>query len=153
MPDTTTIAAKTALRPVAGRGKMTPQGYQPENHRYLDTLTEMVDERRVSRDPGTISLEALSAAGHPTPAPYGARSIVSRMNEYGVREETVGKTRLTGLRERYCYPCRPSEGLSDGPSMSGIRNCDIIDCPCWPYRLGFNPHNPQRGINPFAGRR
>jgi hypothetical protein len=139
-------------RRVAGRGKITKCGYQPENHEWLDTLAPKVNGRRIGLDPGSVPLETLSVAGHPTTYPEGARVIVSRMNEYGGRDEVVGKTRLTSLRRRYCYPCRPSDGFTDGPSRNGIRECATIDCPCWQYRLGFNPHHPRRGVAPFPPR-
>jgi hypothetical protein len=30
------------------------------------------------------------------------------------------------------------------------RRCTTIHCPFWPYRMGTNPHNPRRGVNPFS---
>jgi hypothetical protein len=64
MPDTARAAAGAA-RPVAGRGKMTPRGYQPENAAFLDQLTEHAGiVARIGRDPGTIPLDVLTAAGH-----------------------------------------------------------------------------------------
>lgn len=165
------------MRAVAGRGRMTLAGYQPENHESMAVLTvnrsnltppapdtgpagpddvSLRDRgvlgagRRVGRDPGTIDLAELTAAGHPR---CRAQSVVSRMNIYGDRDDDAKRLNgltLKGLRARYCYPCRPSEdSCSDGVSRSGIRECAIIDCPVWPYRLGFNPHNPMRGKDPF----
>ena len=55
--------------------------------------------------------------------------------------------RLTNLRERVCLgQCRPGD-------IAEVRRCAIIDCPVWPYRMGKNPHNPQRGRNPFETER
>jgi hypothetical protein len=243
MPDITETAS--ARRPVAGRGRITSAGYQPENVTYLGRLTKSDSHgRRVGRDPGTIPLDVLTAAGHPR---TNAARVVYRMREWSeassgvsdkgvlfpltqtadarlttdglqwiverrehglwrelgfcvsrvsvwqvcidagivvgwdaeaaimalperfvrpqrvapVELEAAGAGRATGvalgdLRTLYCVPCRPAE-RGAGTSMSGIRRCDTIDCPCWPYRLGFNPHRPGRGskhgVDPFARHR
>jgi hypothetical protein len=95
-----------------------------------ETAEDAGTVRRIGRDPGTIPLEVLTAAGHPDISKEGVRNIVRRMNVYGDRDDDWRGLTLKRLRERYCYPCRPSEdSFSAGPSMSGIRNCDIIDCP------------------------
>jgi hypothetical protein len=228
------------LRPVAGRGRITAKGYQPENVAFLAELTEIDDHgRRVGRDPCTIPLDVLTAAGHPRSS---ARDVIRRMQEASeassgvadrwvlfpltqngdarlttdgrqwiverrehgqwrelgslltrvgiwqvcvdnrivvgwdaeeaiqalpdrfVREKPPGLMlpracqggepagSLTTLRERFCSSCR-AIGSGTGPNKAEIRRCDIIDCSVWPYRLGFNPHNPKRGKNPFAEER
>jgi hypothetical protein len=55
------------------------------------------------------------------------------------------KCSLKDLRRRYCIPCRPKPATVR--ALPAIRRCDIIDCPVWPYRLGFNPHSPQCGVD------
>ena len=44
------------------------------------------------------------------------------------------------IRQSVCQPCL------DGNDAE-IRRCTTINCPFWPYRMGRNPHNPQRGKN------
>src|SRR5690242_2306362 len=57
------------------RGRMSPDGYVPENDSWFDALTKSDDEtgrtdhkgrpRRIGRDPMTIPLDTLAASGHP----------------------------------------------------------------------------------------
>jgi hypothetical protein len=53
---------------------------------------------------------------------------------------------LTEIRETVCMACSSS-------NKAEIRRCGIYNCPAWPFRLGRNPHNPQRGKTPFAALR
>jgi hypothetical protein len=134
--------------PVALRGKIERDGYTPENWAWRDLLTKPDDEthqtrsdgrlRPIGRDPMEIHRETLTAAGH---APRRTSRLVAALekgldrdlSEYGLKE-------YRDLR-RYCLDC------TQGPAE--VRRCAIINCPLWPYRMGRNPHNPQRGINPF----
>ena len=66
---------------------MTPHGYQPENHAYLDRLTGIDDRgRRVGRDPGTIPLSI-----HPR---SDAKSVIRRMQE--------ASEASSGVAEKWC---------------------------------------------------
>jgi hypothetical protein len=136
------------LRNVALRGKLTADGYIPENWSWLDHLTKPDDEmgrvnsrgelRRIGRDPMTIPLDVLNASGHSQrPTRVLVRSIETALeldlSDYGMRE-------YRDLRH-YCLDC--SNGVSE------TRRCAVINCPIWPYRMGRNPHNPKRGTNPF----
>jgi hypothetical protein len=136
------------VRPVAYRGRMTRDGYQPENHQWRCYL---LDDAGHGRDPMALSLDVLSASGHPRAS---VRSVSTRLRvmhgtDHG-REGTesgdgMGPIRLTTIREEVCMPC--SAG-----NRAEVRRCPIYDCPCWPYRMGRNPHNPRRGKNPFAAK-
>ena len=128
-------ATGTSGRPVSGRGKMTPHGYEPENVGALDLLTEVVDGRRVGRDPMGLPVEVLTAAGHPN---RGTRRVVGAMGDVPLVD---GLARHKDLR-RQCLAC--------AETVAEVRRCAIIDCPIWAYRMGRNPHNPRRGVNPFA---
>jgi hypothetical protein len=139
----------THCRAVALRGKMNADGYVPENDAWLELLTKAGDERgltdtkgrprRVGRDPMTIPLAVLSAAGHP---PRRTSSVVSALSN--ALEANVSKYDLREYSDlrRYCFDC------ADG--AAAVRRCAVVDCPFWPYRMGRNPHNPKRGVKPFG---
>ena len=147
--DEETSAASAQCLPVALRGKMTADGYRPENWAWVDHLTKPDDEtgrvrsdgrpRRIGRDPMTMPLAELTAAGHP---PRRTSSVVAALSKamdqdlsgYGIRE-------YADLR-RYCLGC--------AEHSAEVRRCAIINCPFWAYRMGRNPHNPKRGHNPFV---
>jgi hypothetical protein len=88
LPPTKTLSPPlNSVRPrvlspgVALRGRMTLEGYQPENHEWLDVLTvpgERVGSdglpRSVGRNPMDIPVEILTAAGHP---PRSTKALVS----------------------------------------------------------------------------
>ena len=122
---------------------MTANGYQPENWQWLDILTEPHPFRtnsrglpkRSGRDPMTIPVDVLRASGHGS---REARRVISALGDEPI-DPTI--CRLTELR-RHCLSC--------AENAAEVRRCAIIDCPLWPYRMGRNPHNPQRGVNPFA---
>lgn len=165
-------------RPVATRGRMVRGDgdryatYQPENHAHRDQLCdiEIVSSWRnpatgevrtvtqfVGKDPMTIPLDVLTAAGHPQAA---VRSVILRLRVMhgvdigearhdgflGLRPQHLPK-RLTQVRDTVCAAC------CDG-NKAEIRRCAIYDCAAWAFRMGRNPHNPRRGhnkgINPFA---
>ena len=105
--DEETPAASAQCLPVALRGKMTADGYRPENWAWVDHLTKPDDEtgrvysdgtpRRIGRDPTSIPLEVLTASGH---GPRETRRIVSALGDEPVAvEDSSGR-----------HP-RPSEGL------------------------------------------
>lgn len=148
--------------PVAYRGKMTKAGWQPENHEWRDELCDTVVvsswtnpetgktrtvTKLVGKDPMTLSLDVLSAAGHPQTR---ASALVFRLRimqgqDTGeMRDDPLpfpAPRRLTEVRD-YCLGC------SNG-SVYEVRRCPIYDCPAWAFRMGHNPHNPRRGVNPF----
>jgi hypothetical protein len=120
--------------PVSHRGKMTPEGYQPENHEWLDALTAGPVQNRVGLDPMGIATATLTAAGHP---PHRTRDILARMGDVPL---ISGMTRHKHLRNHCLEMC--------AENSAEVRRCTIINCPLWAYRMGRNPHNPRRGINP-----
>jgi hypothetical protein len=120
---------------VSGAGTMTPHGYAPENIDHFDRLTEIVNGRRIGRDPMALPVAILTAAGH---GPRRTSSIVSALGEV---PRVDGLKRCKHLR-RQCLAC--------AENSAEVRRCAIIDCPVWPYRMGKNPHDPRRGVNPFA---
>ena len=125
------------MKAVSGKGRMTPDGWQPENHDALDALTETANGQRVGKDPMTIPCEVLTASGHPR---QYATSVASRLGDDKPWVKNT-KLRLTGVRSAVCAHC--------AETMAEVRRCPIINCAAWPYRMGRNPHNPRRGINPF----
>ena len=121
-------------------------GYIPENWQWFEILTEphplgLSDSRgqvrAVGRDPMTIHVETLRASGH---GPREARRVIGALGDEPV-DPTI--KRLTELR-RHCLSC--------AENAAEVRRCAIINCPLWAFRMGRNPHNPRRGINPFRGR-
>ena len=146
----TSAKLQAGASPVALRGKMDPGGggYVPENDPWWDLLTEpgsgpRTDEkgrsRRVGRDPMTIPPDVLTAAGHP---PRRTSSVVAALR-------TALDLDLSEYREyrdlrRYCLTC--------AENAAEVRRCAVIDCSFWPFRMGRNPHNPKRGVNPFDRR-
>jgi hypothetical protein len=128
---------RAMARAVALRGRMTSIGYEPENCDWLDLLTEIKNGRRIGRNPLTIEPDVLRAAGH---GPRRTRGIVAALGVEPVDQTII---RHKDLR-RHCLVCAESKVQ--------VRCWAIIDCPLWPYRLGRNPHNPQRGRNPFVER-
>ena len=119
---------------VQGNGKLGPDGYVPENAEHIDALTEIVDGRRVGHDPMTLPLTVLTAAGH---GPRRTSRIVAALGEVPISDDIRGYKDL----RRQCLSC--AENAAD------VRRCAIIDCPVWPFRMGRNPHNPRRGVDPF----
>lgn len=141
----------TAMPPCRLLGRMTPNGYQPENYAWLPILT-YPDERlgwrrRAGRDPMTLPRDMLCASGHP---PHRTGALVSALsNPRGVAGHDGDGDPVERLREvrgygdirAYCDECAESAYLR--------RKCAIINCPFWAYRMGRNPHNPRRGIQPI----
>ena len=81
------------------------------------------------------NVEVLTAAGH---GPRRTSSVVSALGDVPLVD---GLKRCKDLR-RQCLAC-----AENAPE---VRLGASIDCPVWPYRMGKNPHNPRRGINPFV---
>jgi hypothetical protein len=143
------------VEPVAYRGKMVKKpderfaGYQPENHEWRDWLCDRdLNGRLVGKDPMTISLDVLTASGHPRTAVRDVNHrlrIMQGIDTGEMRDSSFGASRLTKIREQICMPCSSEQ-------FSEVRRCTIYDCPAWPYRMGHNPHNPQRGIKPTFGK-
>jgi hypothetical protein len=125
-------------QPVSLKGRMSPDGYEPENVAWWEVLTSPSangERRRYGRDPMSIPPEVLTAAGHP---PRRTRAVVSALGD----EVNGHAIRSYKDLRRYCLNC--------AESLSEVRRCSVIDCPVWPYRGGSNPHNPRRGRNPFC---
>ena len=134
---------KVASAQVALHGKMTADGYQPENWQWFDVLTEPSPKRtdrrgqpkRIGRDPMTIPVETLRASGH---TQRRAAAVISALGNEPI-DPTI--RRLTQLR-RHCLIC--------AENAAEVRRCAVINCPFWAFRLGSNPNNQQRGHNPFV---
>jgi hypothetical protein len=123
-------------RPVCLAGRMTSKGYQPQNWEWLNTLSEIDDKsRRVGRDPMSIPPQVLTAAGH---GPRRTKNIIKALGDEPVDPSIIRHKHL----RQHCLSCAATPGQ--------VRRCAIIDCPLWPYRMGRNPHHPQRGCNPFT---
>ncbi len=129
-------------KPVSLRRKSTRDAeMQEENHEWLPYLTDGIGKSCAGRDPLSIPVEVLTASGHP---PRRTRELVNAFAK-GADGDLLG---LEGIREygdirHHCLFC------VDG-NAAEVRRCSTINCPFFPYRMGRNPHNPQRGRNPFA---
>ena len=115
-------------------------GTQEENHDWLPFLADGIGRRCIGRDPMSIPVEVLAASGHP---PRKTARLVAAFAK-GAGGDVLG---LEGIRRhkdirRHCLRCVEN--------AAEVRRCTTINCPFWPYRMGSNPHNPQRGRNPFA---
>lgn len=150
-----------SCRPVALRGHVVSdrglhtserasRGYVPENAAWLDLLTEPDPKRQRSdgkprrngRDPLVLPVDLLTASGHPRRQASKVLAAYRAGIQYGPEEGPQDIRTLKPLRQAICVEC--------AGNSAEIRRCAIINCPIWPYRLGRNPHNPRRGINPFA---
>lgn len=143
------------VAPVRLRGRMTPNGYQSENHAWWKFLTRpdpSLGERHdgsprlAGRDPMKILPATLTKAGHP---PRRTSALVSALGNPGGRQagnedgDPMGPLEcIKGYRDipAYCDACA-------GTAQSR-RRCACIDCPFWAYRMGRNPHNPRSGKAP-----
>jgi hypothetical protein len=79
----------------------------------------------------------LTASGHP---PRRTLAIV-KATETALDLDLSGyaMSEYRDLRS-YCLSC--------AENSAEVRRCAIINCPFWPYRMGKNPQNPQRGKTP-----
>lgn len=123
---------------VALRGKMTPEGYLPENADWRDSLlTKNAEGRSIGKNPLEIPPLVLCSAGH---EPRGASEVFSA---WGGR--LAGNSRGSrGIRE-HCLECSSN-------SIVEVRECRIYNCPAWPYRMGKNPFDTRRGKTPSFGK-
>jgi hypothetical protein len=147
--DVMTDLPQSVSRAVAYRGRMTATGYQPENHQWRDWLCDRDENGNlVGKDPMSISLDVLNASGHPQTR---ASALVFRLRimqgtDAGeMRDDPLPFPQPKRLKRdvrQYCLGCC-------GGNDAEVRRCAIYDCPAWPYRMGRNPHNPRRGVNPF----
>src|SRR5262245_33686218 len=100
----------TSAPPVSHQGRMTPQGYRPENSGWRDWLTRTTESGAlVGLDPMLIPVATLTAAGHPNASMSKLRSRLRRM--HGCTGEAAsdpfpGSTtrRVTFLRDEVCLP-------------------------------------------------
>ena len=130
-------------KPVSLRRKSTRDaGMREENHEWLPYLTDGVDKACAGRDPMSIPVEVLTSSGHP---PRRTRELVNAFAKAdgGDLPWLQDVREYKDIRRHLCLPC------VDGNDAE-VRRCSTIHCPFWPYRMGSNPHNPQRGRNPFA---
>jgi hypothetical protein len=131
--------------PVSLKGRMTAQGYEPENHEWMDILTYRDPRlgeyssglpRRAGHDPMNIPPEILTHAGHP---PRRTRELIAAIEDCDRGDSVDPSIRRHKDLRNHCLAC-------DDPA--GVRLCTVINCPFWPYRMGKNPHNPRRGKAP-----
>ncbi|QIG50550.1 hypothetical protein G5V57_24165 [Nordella sp. HKS 07] len=149
------------VEPVACRGRMIVReerhaGYQPENHEWRAWLCERDAKcKLIGKDPMTLPLDVLTASGHPSArtsavifrlrVAHGVATGEARGDSFlGLQPEDLPK-RLTAIRETICLACTGENNLNAWE----VRRCAVYDCPAWPFRMGHNPHNPQRGVNRF----
>jgi hypothetical protein len=127
--------------PVSRQGRMTAHGWQFENHQWLDQLLERDEHGKlVGRNPMDVPLDVLKSAGHP---PRRTAALVAAWSDRGDEPLFAPIKEVRDIRD-HCLGC--SAGV-----QREVRECRIINCPFWAYRLGRNPHNPMRGRRPLFG--
>lgn len=154
------VEAPVKAEPCRLQGRMTPKGYEPENAAWLPILTYRDERlgnradgspRRAGHDPMKLPLDVLSASGHPR---RGTGELIRALNNPNrLHAENADGDPIAALQEvrgyrdipAYCDACSGSAHLR--------RKCATINCPFWAYRMGRNPHNPKRGIQPAFGPR
>jgi hypothetical protein len=135
------LAESKPAEPVSMRGRVTSDGYRPENHQWLDQLLERDEHGKlVGRNPMDIDLDVLKNAGHP---PRRTAALVAAWSDRGDESLFAPIREVRDIRT-HCLEC------SAGGARE-VRECRIINCPFWAYRLGRNPHNPRRGTRPAFG--
>lgn len=151
------VAEPDPVAPVRLQGRMTPNGYQSENSAWKPFLTypdkrlgtrHDGSPRLAGRDPMKIPLDVLRKSGHPR---RSTKALVTALanpgNHHGGNEEGDPMDALEAVRAYRDIPAYCNECAGDAPSR---RKCAVINCPFWAYRMGRNPHNPQRGIDRLA---
>jgi hypothetical protein len=122
------------MTPVSLKGRVIESGYAPENSQWRDQLLHIDRDGYLSgRNPMDIPVETLEASGHPR---RGAQEVFSAFGGCFVDNPPRG---ARGVRE-HCLACAESK--------TEVRRCQIYNCPCWPYRMGRNPYNANRGKVP-----
>lgn len=102
--------------------------------------------QRAGLDPMELDPAVLTAAGHP---PMRTRAVVAAYKRimggdcFSVSVERV--QRHKDIRA-VCGECVDENAAE-------VCRCTTFWCPFWPHRTGKNPHNPQRGKNPFCSER
>jgi hypothetical protein len=126
---------------VAMRGRMTSNGWQPENHQWLSSLLDRDEHGKlIGRNPLTIDLRVLRNSGHP---PRRTKALIGAWSNRGDEPLFAPIRKVSDVRG-HCLVC-------SSDSNREVRECRVINCPFWAYRLGRNPHNPRRGQRPFFG--
>jgi hypothetical protein len=124
----------TVLEPVSLQGKVTEAGWVPENSQWRDQLLHVDEDGCLAgRNPMDVPVEVLNASGHPHRT---AQQVFSAWGGCLVDNPVRGPK---GVRE-HCLACAESQ--------TEVRRCPIYNCPCWPYRMGRNPHDERRGQTP-----
>jgi hypothetical protein len=105
--------------PVSMKGRMTANGYQPQNHQWLDQLLERNEHGKlVGRDPMTVDLDVLRNSGHP---PRRTAVLVAACENRGAEPLFAPVKEVRDIRD-HCLEC------SAGASRE-VRERQIINCP------------------------
>lgn len=91
-------------------------------------------------DPREVSTDVLTAAGHPS---RETRQLVNAFNQ--VMGGEIFSTAFNRIKRHkhiraFCLEC------VDG-NAAEVRRCCTFWCPFWPYRMGSNPHRPERELS------
>lgn len=113
----------------------------------------LLDDAGRGRDPLKVPVSDLKDAGL---GPLRASAVIGRYNRTGGHSYDA-KCALTGLRDLLCKPCTERDSWSFGggehvSQVTAIRQCAVLGCPVWPYRMGRNPFSARRGKTPTFGR-
>jgi hypothetical protein len=122
-------------KPVSLRRKSYPDaGMQEENHLWLPYLA--------GRDPMSLPTDLLTASGHPPRRTAELVAAFVRADGGDCLTWRQNVKEYADIRLHVCLPCVAG-------NVAEVRRCSTINCPFWPYPMGRNPHNTQRGVNPF----
>ena len=140
------------VAPARLQGRMTPNGYEAENAAWLPYLTYPDKRlgtradgspRLAGRNPMELSLETLRKAGHPN---RSTRALIRALgNPNGQHEDNEEGDPMRTLEAVSAYRDIPAYCNECAGDASARRRCATVNCPFWAYRMGRNPHNPQRG--------
>ena len=133
-PTAVLVTGPIRVEPVSLQGKATEAGWVPENSQWRNQLLHIDEDGCLAgRNPMAVPIEVLNASGHPHRT---AQQVFSAWGGCLVDNPARGPK---GVRE-HCLACAESQ--------AEVRRCQIYNCPCWPYRMGRNPHDERRGKTP-----
>lgn len=125
---------------------MSPAGFMPENHEWLDTLATGkpgVGGMLKGRDPRTISPEVLASAGHPKRSTATLRAAMCKgTSTSSVFHNSDMESRLSSVKEYRDIKTFCTDYCAE--DRAAVRDCAIINCPFWAFRTGKNPHRPKQ---------
>ena len=99
----------------------------------------LLGKRCEGLDPRDLNLDVLTAAGH---GPRPTRSVVGEYVRWVGGDVWFDPDRIrrhSQIRHMVCAHC--------AENMAEVRRCTTFRCPMWLYRMGSNPHRPERELS------